>query len=251
VVELGWGTLNFNNIKRFNENAAQNYINVIDPILTSSPASSIFLIKQPVPGGNHNGITADVEKKVNFTVEHIHHMTLKKTTLKFGNKRADESRIKEMKQMVDMEVMTPIMPNVARAKMKGGFKFTRTFKFYKDKYNNEVFEKLKRRFVNMEFKNSSHNKSTDSPTACKEFINVVILEAAQEKRFIGECIANILVKIKPDWENSERRMASYMPRRTKLYMGVQMRWSSGTEIYQLPYHHWASRRTFMISVFKI
>ena len=103
---------------------------------------------QPVSGGNHTppryntrrdrkvnynklnkGITADAVEKVNFTVEHIHHMTLKEATLKFGNERAEESGIKEMKQMVDMDAMTPIMPNVARAKMKGGSKFTRTFMF--------------------------------------------------------------------------------------------------------------------------
>ena len=57
-------------------------------------------------------------------------MTLKEATSKFGNERAEESGIKEMKQMVDMDVMTPIMPNVARARMKGGSKFTRTFMAY-------------------------------------------------------------------------------------------------------------------------
>ena len=77
-------------------------VNVIDPILTTSPTSSIIPIEQPVSESTHTlqryntrrdrnvnygilnkGITADVVEKVNFTVEHIHHMTLKEATSKF------------------------------------------------------------------------------------------------------------------------------------------------------------------------
>ena len=77
-------------------------VNVIDPIPTTSPASSISPMEQPVSGGIHTppryntrrdrkvnynklnkGITADVVEKVNFTVQHIHHMTLKEATSRF------------------------------------------------------------------------------------------------------------------------------------------------------------------------
>lgn len=126
--------------------------------------------------------------------------------------------------MLDKDVMEPIMPSEARQKMKDGYKFTRTFMFYKDKYIEGVFDKLKGRFVNMDTFNHPDDKSNStSPNVMAESVNVILVEAVEKGRklavkdvkgaylnasagifkkyiIIQKDIADTLCKLKPEWE---------------------------------------------------
>ena len=126
--------------------------------------------------------------------------------------------------MLDKDVMEPIMPSEARQKMKDGYKFTRTFMFYKDKYIEGVFDKLKDPFVNMVTLNQPDDKSNStSPNVMAESVNVILVEAVQKGRklavkdvkgaylnastgiskkyiIIQKGIADTLCKLKPEWE---------------------------------------------------
>jgi hypothetical protein len=137
----------------------------------------------------NKGITKDVVEEINLMLEYNCHMTFKQASNKFGNDAVRNSGHKEMKQMIDKDVMIFITPDEARKKRKDGFKFTRTFMFYKDKYGEDgSLEKLKDRFCNIELKNHKHpygGDKTSPPNAGAESINCMLAEAAEEELTIA------------------------------------------------------------------
>ena len=176
-------------------------------------------------GKLNKGITVGVVEKIHFALEYNCHMTMKQATTKFGSDVVSESGMKEMKQMLDMRVMDAIAPEEARRLRKKGFKFTRTFMFYKDKYDIDgKLEKVKGRFVNMELKRNKHPHDSNKRTAgnaMAESINTTLADAADKGKqiavidvvgaylhasagnvkkylIIDKNIADILCKLKPE-----------------------------------------------------
>jgi hypothetical protein len=176
-------------------------------------------------GKLNKGITVGVVEKIHFALEYNCHMTMKQATTKFSSDVVTESGMKEMKLMLDMHVMDAIPPEEAHRLRKKGFKFTRTFMFYEDKYNIDgMLEKVKGRFVNMELKGNKHphdcNKRT-AGNAMAESINTTLADAAEKGKqiavidvvgaylhasagnvkkylIIDKNIADILCKLKPE-----------------------------------------------------
>jgi hypothetical protein len=92
----------------------------------------------------NKGITKGVVEEINLMLDFNCHLTFEQASNKFGNDVVSDSGLKEMKQMLDKDVIIFITPDEARQKCKDGFKFTRTFMFYKDKYGEDgSLEKLK------------------------------------------------------------------------------------------------------------
>jgi hypothetical protein len=140
-------------------------------------------------GKLNKGITVGVVEKIHFALEYNCHMTMKQATTKFGSDVVSESGMKEMKQMLDMRVMDAIALEEARQLRKKGFKFTRTFMFYKDKYDIDgKLQKVKGRFVNMELKRNKHphdfNKRK-AGNAMAESINTTLADAADKGKQIA------------------------------------------------------------------
>jgi hypothetical protein len=101
----------------------------------------------------------------------------------FKEDMTEQSGQQKMHQMLDKDVMEPITSAEARKKMNDGFKFTRTFMFYKDKYIKGVFDKLKGRFVNMDtFNHPDDNINSTSPNVMAESVNVILVEVVEKGR---------------------------------------------------------------------
>ena len=79
------------------------------------------------------------------------------------------------------------MPGEAVQKRREGCKFTRTFMFFKEKYIDGIFDKVKGRFVNMDtFAHPDDNPNVASPTPSVESVNSVIADAAEHGKEIAK-----------------------------------------------------------------
>jgi hypothetical protein len=93
--------------------------------------------------------------------------------------------MKDMRQMVVMHVMDAIALQETHRLRKEGFKFTRSFMFYKNKHDIDgKLEKVKGRFVNMELKGKEHPHNSNKRTAdyaIADPINTTTVDTAEKE----------------------------------------------------------------------
>lgn len=194
-----------------------------EPLVTESPAASHhYALRREVKPPNKlqysvKGYADDVPDR---KAKHLYHVSVRSMMAKH-REATIEAVMKELQQMVDKDVFHPVKRmHLSTAQCR---KRIRSFMFMKEKYKSDgSFDKLKARLVGGGHMEEIPAMDISSPTASLEAVLMVAAIAAKEQRevatadvpgaylnalmreeivmIIEPLLAQILTKIKPEWE---------------------------------------------------